>query len=284
MKTQVVLNSLTRNLVALAVVLAVAQGVTANAELVYGVSDQLGSVISFDSATPQNLITAYTITGLQSGEQVRGIDWVNGVLYGLGSSSRLYTINPGTGAATQVGAGQFSPILNGFDFGFNANASQIYVASDLGQNLTINPVTGAVTAGPDYTAGSSVDSIAYDHVSGGFYGITASTHNWLGLNPVTGVVTIIGPTGVNFQDRVGLDISPNTDTAYISATVGGQTEFYTVDKATGAFTLVGTVGTPGELTAGLDGIAVVTVPEPSTAAMFVVGGARLLFGLIRRRQ
>jgi hypothetical protein len=50
------------------------------------------------------------ITGLQSGESILGIDFrpLNGQLYALGSSSRLYTINLGTGAATAVGT---SPLL-----------------------------------------------------------------------------------------------------------------------------------------------------------------------------
>ena len=92
--------------------------------MVYGVSDQLNELLTFDSASPQNGLSARAITGVQSGDQIRGIDWINGTLYGLGNESYLYTINPNTGAATQVGAGQFSPLLNGTDFGFNQGANQ----------------------------------------------------------------------------------------------------------------------------------------------------------------
>jgi hypothetical protein len=102
------------------------------------------------------------------------------------------------------------------------------------------------------------------------------------VNPVTGATTLIGPTGVAFVDRVGFDISGATGTPYFSGTVGGQTEFFTVNLATGGMTLVGDVGTPGEFSSGLDSIAVAQVPEPSTVALLGVGG--LLFGLLRRKK
>ena len=119
------------------------------------------------------MLSAHNISGLLGNEQLRGIDWVAGTLYGLGDGSHLYTINPNTAAATLVGS--FSPILNGIDFGFNAGPSQLYVSSDLGQNLTINPGTTVATAGPNYAAGSSLDGIAYDYVSGIFYGSSGSS-------------------------------------------------------------------------------------------------------------
>ncbi len=283
MKTQDASKSL-RNLIVFAAVMAAAQATTTNAELVYGVSDQLGDLVSFDSASPGNLLSARAITGLANGEQLRGIDLINGTLYGLGDGSHLYTIDTATGVATQVGSGAFSPALNGIDFGFNAGTSQLYVSSDLGQNLTINPLTGAATAGPNYTSGSSLDSIAYEYISGNFYGISAATHNLFTINPATGAVSLVGPTGVNFSDRIGFDVSPNSGAAYFSGTVSGQTEFFSENLATGALTLVGDVGIPGELTSGLDSIAVVQVPEPGTLCLLVAGGSGILFGLIRRKK
>jgi hypothetical protein len=279
MKTQTICANPARNVLALAVALAVASGIQANAELVYGVSDQLDELVSFDSATPGTLLSAHSITGMQSGEEMRGIDWIGVTLYGLGDQSHLYTINLLTGAATQVGAGAFSPALNGIDFGFNAGISQLYVSSDLGQNLTINPITGAATAEPNYT-GAIIDAMSYDYISGDFYGISAATHDLYGMNPVTGGTSLIGPTGVSFSDRIGFDISPITDNAYFSGTVAGQTEFFDVNLSTGALSLVGDVGTPGELTSGLDSIAV--VPEPATVALSAIGGLMLV--LLRRKK
>ena len=280
MKTQTMRTNLTRSVIALAAGLAVASGIKANAELVYGVSDQLDQLVSFDSASPGTLLSALAITGTQSGEQIRGIDWIGGTLYGLGDQSHLYTINPLTGLATQVGTGAFSPSLNGIDFGFNAGTSQLYVSSDLGQNLTLNPVTGVATAGVNYT-GASIDALAYDYFNTSFYGISAATHDLYSLNPVTGGTSLIGATGVSFADRIGFDISPVTDNAFFSGTVGGQTEFFSVNVSTGALSLIGDIGTPGELTSGLDSIAV--VPEPTTVALSAIGGGFMLV-LFRRKK
>src|SRR5688572_2639339 len=58
------------------------------------------------------------VTGMQPAETLRSIDQrpATGQLYGIGSTGRVYVINPSTGAATQVGAaGAFT--LNGNDFG-----------------------------------------------------------------------------------------------------------------------------------------------------------------------
>src|SRR3954463_12181569 len=54
------------------------------------------ALVRFDTATPGTIISSTPITGLQSGESVLGIDFrpATGDLYALGSTSRLYIINP----------------------------------------------------------------------------------------------------------------------------------------------------------------------------------------------
>jgi hypothetical protein len=256
LKTQAHWNSFKRIVLALVISATTVVGcLEAKAETIYGVNDELNELVAFDSATPGTLLSAMCISGLQSGEQIRGIASVNGTLYGLGDSSRLYTLNVNTAAATQVGTGQFSPVLNGIYFGFHAGTSQLYVSSDLGQNLTINPVTGVATAGPNYT-GAVIDAMVYNPVNTLFYGLSPADHDLYLMNPVTGATTLVGPTGVDFAAGIGFDISPTTDVAYFSGTVGGQTVFFEVNLATGFMTLVGGIGVPGELSSGLDGMAV----------------------------
>lgn len=264
-----------------------AAGLNAKAELMYGLSDQLDQLVSFDSANPEVLKSAIAITGLANNEQLRGIDWVNGTLYGLGDQSHLYTINPGTGFCTPVGPG-FSPILNGIDFGFNTgpNPTIAYVASDLGQSLSINLATGLATVLPSYT-GASLDTLAYNFVTGAFIGVSADNHDVYSVNPATGATSLIGSSGFNFLDRIGLAVSPSTDVTFFSGTVGGQSELFTVNTTTGVFSLVGDIGTPGELTSGLDAIAatgITTVPEPGSLALLAAGGGLSLMIMRRRRQ
>src|SRR5436189_4355098 len=86
----------------------------AQAVLLYATSGN--DIARFDSGAT-GVVTSVPVTGLQAGESLVGIDVrpADQVLYGVGSSSRLYTVNPLTGGATQVGAaGAFT--LNGTAF------------------------------------------------------------------------------------------------------------------------------------------------------------------------
>src|SRR4051812_45569906 len=75
----------------------------ASAELLYATNGT--SISRFDSASLGS-ITSVPITGLQAGETFVDIDVrpaSPGTLYGIGSMSRVYTVNPLLGTATQVG-------------------------------------------------------------------------------------------------------------------------------------------------------------------------------------
>ena len=120
----------------------------AHAAPIYGLTLQ-NSLFVFDSTTPGTIGGSVAITGLQAGEAVLGIDVrpATGQLYALGSTSRLYVIDPVTGAATQVGSGG-AFTLNGAEFGFDFNPTvdRIRVVSDADQNLRLNPNDGTLTA------------------------------------------------------------------------------------------------------------------------------------------
>ena len=61
-------------------------------------------MIAFGALRPDLITRKVTISGLGAGESVQGIDFgpVDGRLYALGSSSRIYTLDTLTGAATAV--------------------------------------------------------------------------------------------------------------------------------------------------------------------------------------
>lgn len=191
-----------------------------------------------------------SIAGLQSGENILGIDFrpANGQLYALGSSSRIYTINLGTGAATAVGSSPFSTLLAGADFGFDFNPTvdKIRVVSNTGQNLRLDPVTGGITA-TDVAlnpAGAMVSAAAYTN---NFAGATSTTlfvvdHNTDKLYqqnpPNNGTLVETGSLGINITNANGFDIGSVSQKAYLVATVGTATKIYSINTSTGAATSV----------------------------------------------
>src|SRR5438045_2902203 len=105
----------------LALLMLLAGAASAHAEDVWALTTT-NALLRFDTAAPGTLLGITQISGLQPGESLLNIDFrpANGRLYGLGSTSRLYTVDPGSGVATQVGAtGAF--VLNGTAFGFDFN-------------------------------------------------------------------------------------------------------------------------------------------------------------------
>jgi hypothetical protein len=110
------------------------------------------ALLRFDSGAPGTILSTTAISGLQAGENLLGIDFrpANGQLYGVGSTSRVYTIDLISGVATQVGTGPFPGSLVGTNFGvaFNSVPDRIRVVSDADQNLRLNPNDGTL-AGTD---------------------------------------------------------------------------------------------------------------------------------------
>ncbi|REC62749.1 hypothetical protein DRF65_07965 [Chryseobacterium pennae] len=191
-----------------------------------------------------------TVAGLQSGENILGIDFrpVNGQLYALGSSSRIYTINLGTGAATAVGTSSFSTLLSGTDFGFDFNPTvdRIRVVSNTGQNLRLNPNDGTVAA-VDLALNPGSPLISAAAYTNNFAGSTATTlfvidHNTDKLYqqnpPNNGNLVETGSLGINITNANGFDIGSMSQKAYLAASIGSSTKIYSINTTTGAATSV----------------------------------------------
>ena len=221
------------------------------------------TLISFNSATPATVTTIGAVSGLQSGESIRGIDFrpANGRLYALGSTSRLYTIDTTTGAASLVGtAGAFT--LNGLDFGFDFNPvpDRIRVTSDADQNLRLNPNDGTLTATDTtlaYAAGDAnfgqnpnIVASAYINNFAGttattLYGIDSSLDILVTQNPPnSGTLNTVGPLGFNTAGLSGFDVAQDSNVAYAALTAPGGTSssLYAINLTTGAATLSGVIG------------------------------------------
>jgi hypothetical protein len=193
-------------------------------------------------------ITSKLITGLQPSESIAGIDFrpLNGQLYALGTSSRIYTINASSGAAAMVG--MLSTPLSGTDFGFDFNpvVDRIRIVSNTGQNLRYNPNDGGVIVdGPVNPAGYAVTASAY---ANNFTGTTATTLFNIDANtdmlyiqnpPNNGTQVAVGSLGMNVEAMSGFDIGGTSGMAYALLSSGGMTKLYSINKTTGAASAMG---------------------------------------------
>jgi len=278
---------------AVAVAALLVGGQSAKAELVYGITFD-NNLFTFDSATPNNVLTGVYVGGLQSNEFIQAIDFrpATGQLFALGSSNRVYTLDTATGAATGVG-GPFTPALNGLAYGmdFNPTVDRIRVHSNANQNLRLNPITGAVAftdpnlfyAAADSGAGLDPNVVASAYTNN-VAGATSTTlfsidsvrdtlNRHQGAPGFAEMVTV-GPLAVNFGDYSGFDISGITGTAFVHWN-NASALFGTINLTTGAVTTTGTIG------GGLF-VRDITVVVPEPASLSLVGLA--VGGLISRRR
>jgi len=232
-------------------------------------------LLQFSSKYPQDIHARIRVTGLQEGEKLLGIDFrpFNGQLYGLGSSSRLYIIDPSTGSATAVGAAPFSPGLDGeiFGFDFNPTVDRIRVVGNTGLNLRLHPDLGTVVDFDPNTAGTQPDlRLAYattdananqtpsvvgaaytnpdnDPATGTtLYDIDVALDVLVIQNlPNNGTLNTVGSLAFNLRGNlVGFDIAAS-GTAYMSHwnASEGQNRLVTVNLTTGALTRAGLINT-----------------------------------------
>jgi Domain of unknown function (DUF4394)/Bacterial pre-peptidase C-terminal domain len=184
---------------------------TLNPLRLFGLTDQ-NNLIAFNSDNT-NAVNVGSVTGLAAGEKLVGIDFratiatlngqsLNGTLYGVGSSNRLYKIDPATAQATQVGTAPFSPGLDGTSFGvdFNPAPDRLRVVSNNDQNLRL--VADGVTA----TAGTVADG----------------NPNADGIQPDTALSYITGDTNFGRNPNI-------VETAYANNRAGGRTTQFGID-------------------------------------------------------
>ncbi len=232
-------------------------------------------LLIFDTSTP-GTATTKAITGLAAGDSIHGLDIrpFDGKLYAmtvndLSKEGRIYTIDGTTGAATQVGTGSFATLTSSFfGFDFNPVVDRIRIVGDTGENLRVNPNTGARADTPTNDtalnpAGSIVTSVAYDRsinfkpdaataAPAGtvttLFGIDSTSNKLVRIggvdgspSPNGGVVTAIGDLGIDVvATGNGFDIDGGSGQAFaVQSEIGKGSQLYTINLTTGAATLVG---------------------------------------------
>lgn len=237
-------------------------------------------LIRFNGGQPQKLLSQRPLTGLAPGERVLGIDYrvARGQLFALGSSGRLYRLDPTTAALTPVGP-PFAQALSGAQFGFDFNPTvdRIRVVSDSGANLRLHPDTGAIVDADTSAPGLQTDGrLAYDagdRQAGRMPKVVAAAYSYNqqderittnyaidaalgtlvrqgslegaqpGISPNTGRLFTVGPLGAGPVGEAQFDISDVRNQAYaaITAPGGRSAVLHRIDLQTGAATRIGTV-------------------------------------------
>jgi Domain of unknown function (DUF4394) len=231
---------------ALSAVIAAGIAAPAGAVTLVGLTGK-GELISFDSHKP-GLARTVAISGVQG--TVLGIDVRPGdkKLYAVTDASIIYTVDPKTGAATQV-----AKLSEAFPGGgkavvdFNPVADRLRLMGANGVNFRIHPDTGAVTkdgtlayAANDRMNGKKpwIAAGAYTNSMAG-----AARTELFNLDTGNGVLTLQNPPndgaqqtrgsfGVKFAQNTAFDIMPDGNGGNVAYALSGKT-LYTVDLEKG---------------------------------------------------
>lgn len=242
-------------------------------------------LIHVDPRDPATVLRRVSLSGLTGGDSLRGIDYrvARGVLYALGSSGQLYTVDTASGALTTVGDGKLPVALpdGRFGFDFNPAADRIRVVAG-NFNLRLHPDTGAavdfapdnsgfqpdgvlayvagdrhIAARPDilaagYTYNAEDEKLTTNYAIDGALGTLAMQGSREGerptVSPNLGVLTTIGELGTGALADAHLDISDITNTALAALTPeGATTQLYRVDLESGKASVIGPIGDGGAL-------------------------------------
>lgn len=217
-------------------------------------------LLAFNPAAPNTITSTTTITGLQTGEVILGIDVrpSNGLLYALATGGRLYTVDPATGAATFRVALAADPAdatapysglaSNALSVDFNPAADRLRVIADNGQSLRINVDTGLTTTDGDINRVGVAPSVLAAAYANSFAGTTTTVLYDLEANsnvlaiqnpPNNGTLVDVGALGVDIAGSGGFDIAGGGNGLALAALRVGTTgpmSLYAINLTTGAAT------------------------------------------------
>jgi hypothetical protein len=272
----------------------------ANAEDLFAATTG-NNVVVVDSNAPTVVTRSGAITGLAATESIFGLDYRanGGGVFAIGSLGNVYTIDQNSFAATPVGTA-LSPALVGSSFAYDFNPAAAggilsRIISDTDNNRVIDSTTGGYFGTADrtaafYAAGDAneganpnIQGIAYDtNVAG------ATSTQQFGIDADLGVLTTVannagtletigslGAAGVGLTNELGFDISGASGDAFASLqTLGGVSQLFNIDLATGGASLVGVFG-GGETIRDFT-VVPSAIPEPSSVVLLGLVAPALL--------
>jgi Domain of unknown function (DUF4394) len=221
----------------------------------YATTDQ-NLLLQFGERSPERIDDVTPITGLPAGVTLRGIDFrpMTGDLYGVGSDSVVYRVNPQTAIAVAE-APAFTPALRGGSFGvdFNPTVDKIRVVSDAAQNLRLNVDEGTVlSADRDLNPGTP-QVVAAGYTNSTFnatrpaatqlFVVDAASDQLLLQNPPNdGTLTMGRRLGIDVGPQTGFDIAGAENTGYLATGNRRGSSLYRVDVTTGKARSIGRIG------------------------------------------
>ena len=239
-------------------------------------------LIAISAAQPGRIARSVTLSGLEDGERLLGIDYrvAYGVMFALGSSNRVFTVDVVSGALTPVGTSAFASGLEGerFGFDFNPAADRIRIVSERGLNLRVHPETSAIVdyepdeAGlqPDaalsyavgdlhagqaprivaaaYTYNTEDEKLTTNFAIDAERGMLVRQGSIEGQQPVvspnSGQLHTVGALGVDGITDAHFDISDVTNTALValSTAADARPTLYRIDLGSGKAEPMGIIG------------------------------------------
>jgi hypothetical protein len=234
--------------------------------------DETNNLITFDSSAPGATLSSVAITGV-GGSSILAMDTRRntGITYVLTDGNGLYSLNRVTGVASLVS--NLALTGSNFAFDFNPTNNNLRIVSNDNTNYVRSFVTNtlipgtnvAYSAGPLFGADPDIVSAAYlnndkNTMTGTTLFVLDSRNDVLATqNAATGVLTLVGATGVNLGARTSFDIAGINSAFALSGN-----KLYSVNTTTGAFTSLG--NTDRALFA-----LTASVPEPATWGLMILG-------------
>jgi len=252
------------------------------------------------------------ISGVTAGQTLVGIDFrpATGQLYALGydagsTSAQVYTINTATSVATPVGAAitlNLGTATDRIGFDFNPTVDRIRVVSTSNADFRLNPITGALAATDTNLAYSPTDTnaaldpgvgaVAYTNSFAGatsttLYDIDELNSGILAIQnpPNNGTLNTVAPILLNgfpvgAVQALDLDIYYNPDAGQNEAflmevTSGGSSNFYRLNLATAAATLVANTS-PSIIPFRIGDIAAAPAAPVTGQVLYAVSGTQLI--------
>ncbi len=230
-----------------------AGGVEGPTDNAWGPESQRGSLDYMVLNTPEVLTSVGAVAFT---DFVGGCDFANNdfsQLYCGDTGGNFFTLSTADATRTAIGTFTAPGAQTITGLAWDATTSTMYMCTtDVAASslLTVDLGTGAATLVGTITGSAAMIACAVD-TAGAMWGYDIVDDSFYGIDKATGAGTLIGALGFDANFGQGMDFDHDDGTCYIFGFNNGVflAELRTCDTATGATTLVGTMGatTPGGL-------------------------------------